>query len=435
MSNLSSNNHPVNIPLGNENKTVSEGFLLSSVISSFASAAADVSEPGRLCDHRAETPRRYGLEESDHFSTFRYNSLFDECDRRSEQAHLKNRDIVKRLLRERMGVSGSPYLEYNAQTRGDLEEREFNREIFDLKYAENVVSQCGKSVVWFEGAESGNKYVKQVHCRKQYCPVCGGTDGKIHKNRMHSILSRLDVTEYAIRQLIFTIPADLRDKCRFRGILSWLISEVKKIIERYFGDPQFDKFGHIKKYKLKKGAIQYLHIFGDKELGVFKPHINVHIFEEKGVKLKLDESKLAAIKSAWLKVLRELGDDLMSVDVHYSFSIGNKKNIHRVKYMSRPWSSEHYEAVDDDSLKKLLLFDLSGFQYMRFWGSMSNCRYRDEMKLSEIVESCGNKAGEKLITLFFAPFDFGAWAYCLERLDDGFFRIKKKGNKAIASPE
>jgi hypothetical protein len=436
VNNLSSNSHPVNIPLGSENKIVSEGFLLSTVVSSFPSVV-DVSEPGRVCDTRAETPGRYWIEKSDPCINFRYK-LWDECDElRSERNRPYN--IAKRRLKDkvlgRRGLKrgeGLSYLEYNAQTLGDFEGKKYNSEIRDLKYAENVINQCGKSVVWFEGERTGGRYVKKLDCRKQWCPDCGGRNGKIHKKRLHSIQSRVNLEKYSIRQFVLTVPADLRELVKSREKLTWLTGEAKRIIAKFFGIPQFDKHGHVKRYNLEKGAIEYLHIFGDEEAGVFKPHFNVHIFEEIGVKLKLDESVLNSIKSAWLKVLRVLKADLSAVDVHYSFSTGVKKNMHRVKYMSRPWSVEDYAAIVDDSLKELLLLDLSGFQYMRFWGAMANCRYRDEMELSEVVESCGNKAGERLIPLFVAPFDFGAWAYCLEELDDGFYRIVKKGNEDIA---
>jgi hypothetical protein len=334
------------------------------------------------------------------------------------------KDISKILLKERISgqsfadaSASAPYLEYNAQTWGDL----------DLEYKINLQNQCRKSVVWFVGENSGDEYVKKIDCRKQWCPICGGKGGTIHKSRLHAIYNRFDVGKYNLRQFVFTIPESLREVLLDRENLNLLFYYVKQTIEKFFGSPVFDKKGHIRKYKLEKGVIFYLHLFGDNEPGIYKPHINVHIVEEKKEKLVLQESVLDSIKKYWLKKLKNFDEGLTAVDVHYKFRITKGQVIHALKYMSRPWNREDLEAIKDNHLKKLLVLDLSGFQYLRFLGALSNCKYKDEFDQAEEKEKCESLINEKLIPVCIAPFNENSWSNRMIKIDDGFYRIKKKG--------
>lgn len=328
------------------------------------------------------------------------------------------------LRRELAEAELRPYLEYNAQNRGDLQASD----IIDFKYQENIVSQCGKSVVWLQGQDTENFFIKKIDCRKSWCPVCGGKGGKIHNSRLHAILKRVNPEKYNLRQFVFTVPEQLREILKTRENLEKLVQLAKKTIEKFFGDPVFDAAGHVKKYKLKNGVIEYLHLFGDEAPGVFKPHVNIHIFEDKKVRLKLDASVLDSIKKYWLKKLKIFDETLSIADVHYCFRDSVRKNVHSLKYMARPWSSTDYSEIQDENLKRLLVLDLSGFLYVRFWGNMSNRKYKDEMDLSEIQNEVALRAGEKVNFLGVAPFDFDSWSKSgrLEDWGDGLYRVKRK---------
>jgi len=355
---------------------------------------------------------------------------------RNQSARRKPKNIEKVLLRERItGRSifdslesepgAFPYLEYNAQTWRDLQGAD---SIKDFRYTENLSKQCGKTAVWLEGQKSENKYLKKIHCKKQWCPECGGKGGRIHKSRMHSILSRVDLEKYYLRQFVFTVPSEMREFFKSSENLAKLFAATKKTAEYFYGEPVFDKRGHVNKRKLKKGALVYFHPFGDKEPGVFKPHMNLHIFESKGAKMKLEASKLAAIKAFWLKELRAItgNEELSTVDVHYSFRMSARKNMHAIKYMSRPWSAEDYAAIEDEDLKRLLVVEMKGFLYMRFWGSLANCKYRDEMSLPEIKKEVESVVGEPLKMLFVAPFDEKKWASKIDLIADDLYQVKPK---------
>lgn len=355
---------------------------------------------------------------------------------RNQSARRKPKNIEKILLRERItGRSifdssesepvAFPYLEYNAQTLGDLQS---TGNIEDFRYAENLSNQCGKSAVHLQGVNSGNEYLKKIHCKKQWCPECGGKGGRIHKSRIHSILSRVDVDKYHLGQIVLTVPEETRAFFQERENLSRLENAAKEFAEKFYGVPVFDKEGHVKRYQLKKGVLSYLHVFGDEEPGVFKPHVNLHIFEDKRIKMKLDKAVLDTMRAFWLKKLRAITgkEELSVVDVHYSFRMSAKKKMHAIKYMSRPWSAEDYAAIEDEDLKRLLVVGMKGFLYLRFWGALANCRYRDEMSLPEIKKEVESVVGEPLKLLFVAPFDEKSWASKLELIGDDLYRIKPK---------
>ena len=357
-------------------------------------------------------------------------NLFKDISSHQAARLRKSKDLAKILLKERISgrsiadsaPESSYYLEYNARTMGVFVSDEYKR---DFRYQENLINVCCKSGIWLQGQVSENFYIKKIDCRKSWCPVCGGKGGKIHNSRLHAILTRADFNKYNLRQLVFTVPEGLRDFLSDRENLSKAIKSLKSVIEKFFGVPQFDKKGWIKHYDLKKGVVFYFHAFGDEAPGVYKPHFNIQVFENKSVKLKLGAAELELIKKLWLKELKKFDKNIDVVDVHYSFRNNVKKNVHSIKYMCKPWSAVDYAAIDDLDLKKFLVSEMSGFQYVRFWGSMANCKYRDEMTVPAQVEEVENKAGEKLVPLFIAPFDYNSWAEKLEQIDDGFYRVKR----------
>lgn len=312
----------------------------------------------------------------------------------------------------------SPYLEDNAQTWGD----------FEIKSKIALAGQCGKSVVWFTGQSTGLTYVKKIDCHKFWCPTCGGRNGKIHKHRIHSILKRFDIENYNLRQLVLTVPDTIRQKLMSRENLNLLFSYSKQLAEKFFGEPVFDKKGHVKKYKLTKGVISYLHMFGE-EAGIYKPHINLHILEEKTIKLKLDEGTLKAINKYWLKKLRNFEPSLDVVDTHYKFRCLKSHKLHAVKYMSRPAGIDDFNMLSDE-MKKFMIMDLNAFLYLRFYGALANCNYKDEFDVQEEQAECESKCGENLIRGQITSFDEESWKNRMVKVDEGFYIILAK-NKII----
>ncbi|MEN6461038.1 MAG: hypothetical protein ABFC94_06700, partial [Syntrophomonas sp.] len=155
-----------------------------------------------------------------------YKAVFDQVGAKKAKTvekHLLG-DRIKNTITDYDG-EGFSYLEHNALTRGDLE----------YEYKKNISKTCGCHAIWLQGIESNSKYVKQIECRKQWCPVCGGKGGNVHSSRMHSLLSRINPELYNLRQFVFTIPESLRYEISSREGLNYLIKATKQTIEKFFG--------------------------------------------------------------------------------------------------------------------------------------------------------------------------------------------------------
>jgi len=178
-----------------------------------------------------------------------------------------------------------------------------------------------------------------------------------------------------------------------------------------------------------------MHLYGD-QLGdvKFHPHVNVHIVEEKNVVLKLSLEGLENIKSTWLRALRGLGcKGIKTVDVHYKFRIKMRQKIHAVKYMSRPtWDFDHIRNSDMET-NLFLLLELKGFQYIRFWGALANCRYEDtgmmlkeeKLKIEKLIGGKLRKVGIEKGVNYELLKKIGE----LEEISPGFYRVKRKGKR------
>jgi hypothetical protein len=132
------------------------------------------------------------------------------------------------------------------------------------------------------------------------------------------------------------------------------------------------------------------------------------------------------------KELQKIDKTIESVDVHYSFRNTVKKNGHAIKYMCKPYCEGDYKMIEDNNLKHFLAVEMKGFQHLRFWGSMANCKYEEEM-MQEIISEIDQKefesaAGERLIPLFIAPYDAKSWADKVDDLGNGLFRVRKKSD-------
>lgn len=324
-------------------------------------------------------------------------------------------EIQERRLKWALKNWSSPYPETNGQTGGVTSP--------DAVFAseKNRSNCCQKNAAWFQGVETGDFYLKPLDCYKQWCPICGGLGGVIHRTRQSAILSRVSLAEYDLRQLVLTVPEDVYESYKSRDSLNSLLSAGKRLVERYFGVPVFDSQGRIKKYRLDVGCIGYLHLFGDKNPDEFMPHVNIHIVVPKGEKLKISKQKLESMRDSWGRALRGMGRVCDQPNIFYSFRSKPGKAAHAIKYMCRPWTAENLEATSDD-VKRLIVVQLKGFQYLRFWGALANCRYKDEMEIDEIQETVKTKIGEEINFLFIAEFERKCWD-SLQDLGDNYFKI------------
>lgn len=257
----------------------------------------------------------------------------------------------------------------------------------------NKADYCGKTYAKFtDVATETKKAYKQLRCFKWWCPTCGGYNGELHKHKNLSVLKRINVEDYFIRQFVFTVPDSLRDKFKSKEMINSLLSLVQRLIEREFGDYIGDKRngkGRLKErqYQLNKPVVAYLHLDGE---GMkFNPHVNVHIFEEHGQSYKLPKEKLRRIAKSYRKALRQkLRETIEQVNCHYSYKVGSENVRKAIHYMSKPTDMEMIYHIDFD-LQKLLCIDLKKMRFIRFWGEASNSKFKNNKKPSRVLEIKG----------------------------------------------
>lgn len=335
-----------------------------------------------------------------------------------------------------------PYLDIYAQRGGALPLGEYESELnedFDYEEWKKTASQeerkrkiseelsrsvyCGYTAAVFEN-EYQEVYYHNLDCRKHWCPICGGKEGTIHKNRKHAIFDRVDVRKFNLRQLVFTIPQEHREYFKSRYALNQALCSAKNLCKKYFGK--------------ESAMIGTLHLFGDSTTEnpdndlTYHPHVNVQIIEAKNVRLKLESETLDKIRESWRRSLIGMGlTGIKVVNFDYEFKIKLKSKFHAMKYFCRPtWGAKQIEKTEDEELKELLVLGLKGFQYIRFWGALSNCKYEESGMMTKREKAEIEKViGERLYLRRIETgvnFEKMIQNGILEEIRPNFYRLKSR---------
>jgi len=332
-------------------------------------------------------------------------------------------DEVLTILKDALPVQTSLYLDNNAQV-GGYEKQEEIQELTEAEIRGLIAGEmaraniCLKTAAHFEGSETLDMYHHVLNCRKPWCEICGGKQGVISKTRKKAVRKRIDVKEYGIGQFVLSVPPSVRDCFQSRKGLNKLFRDAQQLVAKYFGDLSRAKRnpdGSVDRYSFGDVlAIGYAHLFGDPDkkgnyrmgtAGTFHPHINVHVFM-KSDDLRMTPENLELIRKDWNKKLLKYKKFDGEVDIHYLYvkrSAKDRKKYHKVKYMVKPYLLENIQKViEEDNLEllKLLTIELKGFQFLRFWGGLSNVKkaYRDEAGIyPDNIDEIENRIKEKLI--------------------------------------
>jgi hypothetical protein len=315
-----------------------------------------------------------------------------------------------------------PYLDLQAWTGGVVQEEVFEDEDcsriereYDHEYG--MVYACGHSAVML-GSDTFDDYYHPLDCRRAWCPVCGGKEGRVHQARKKAVRKRLDIVKNNLRYFVFTVPNEYRNKFKSRKGLNQLFKGVKGIVKKYLGE--------------NKGVAASIHLYGDKDKSKFNPHINVLIPELLSVKLKIQPEMLEEIKKSWLRSLIGMGcDGCKVVDVFYEFRIKAAHKGHVIKYVVRPtWDNETLSLIEE-SERWFLVLGLKGFQYIRFWGDLANCKYREGTMetIEEAIEESEKIAGKKLYFRGICNVNIPEMLKkgLIEKVGEGLYKRIKKG--------
>ena len=197
---------------------------------------------------------------------------------------------------------------------------------------------------WFvQGeCENGHRFMKEIYCGREWCPVCGADESPAHKRRFSRWVGKAQQLT-SMGYLVFTIPEEVRGRYRTKAALNELTKRVTC----------GDKSAHIKGMLTGLGFARGLsrwHWFGDTP-GKWHPHLNVLI--EAGY---LSEAVLEGIRGAWAGIL---GVDVAVVNYSYTRSV--PKMVHILQYVTRAT----FRDYSFDGRMAAMLYD---FRNMRSWG-------------------------------------------------------------------
>jgi len=187
---------------------------------------------------------------------------------------------------------------------------------------------------WKEGhCENGHRYAMELHCGREWCPVCGEEGSAAHDRRFSRWLPKATQIR-PMGYFIFTIPADLRSKYRTKKALSRLGHQVQELLRSH---------GYTR-------GLRRWHWFGEKSTR-WHPHLNILV--DGGY---LSAETLALIKTAYAGIL---GCQVVDVNYHYRRSPGEM--VHTLKYVTRA-------TFRDYKWDTRMAIELRGFRNQLWWG-------------------------------------------------------------------
>ena len=280
----------------------------------------------------------------------------------------------------------SSYLELYVQSMGGCKKKEdlysyvFKRvyeEIGVIEASEKIgweynrAECCGKTFLGHEVIETNDtgeyemwdKLYQRIRCGKAMCPECGVKGGAKHQKRKKTMRKRIfekyEKDKLALRIFVFTVPENLRCEFESRERINLLIKIVNEIVKKFFPGKDF---------------ITDFHPYGDNEPGVYKPHVNVIMCDDRNQVLKLDLEVLRDIRTEYKNTLEGLFyESIDEVNIYYSFKKTEKAIGHAIKYFSRPVPSKEDIEKMPFEFRYMFLVEMKGFQYIRWsksWGKV-----------------------------------------------------------------
>lgn len=278
---------------------------------------------------------------------------------------------------------------------------------------------CKKTAMQFFGVKTGKKYYKFMPCLKWWCTECGRKNGTINMKRFRRVMKNLtiDKKNAALRQIVFTVPEEVRGRFKDRKSLNALLRMSQKVVKGRFPGKQ---------------CISSIHLFGEHSLEKFHPHVHIAIIDNRNQKLTLSKDELNAIRSKWKLALQGfLQERVRTPNIHVSYAISYGKIIHRLKYITRPMPGPaNFWAIQGDlSMLVFLINKLSGFIYVRYF---NGCRKKatTDNDMNEELKEAESLTGEKLIyvvggNITKKEFHWLYRSFEYEEISPGFFRINR----------
>jgi len=188
---------------------------------------------------------------------------------------------------------------------------------------------------WIPGFDdTGNRYAMELFCGREWCPVCGKKNSKMHLRRFARLLPRA-MQMPKIGYFVIEWELASRHKLRNKKAISRIGIKIRK---------EFKAMGY------NRGLSRW-HWFGEKT-NKYNPHLNVLVDG-----MFIPDSRLEGIKSRLKSLLNE-----PNLIVNYSYRKSPGEMVHTLKYITRPtFLDAHWDIP--------IALELRGFRNQSWWGS------------------------------------------------------------------
>ena len=257
-----------------------------------------------------------------------------------------------------------------------------------VKIEKNKVQLCGKTLTESYGEKSLKHFIAPMRCTRWHCPICGKKDGRKHNKRKLAVMNNLggydELKNYEGYEVVVTVPEELRARIQSREELNKMVAMAMRMAKKQFA-------GFL-------GSINFIHLMGDKDPGVFKPHFPFLVIRKKtNEKLKLSLEKINEIKEDWKNRLeKKFNIKYQVIDVNVRFFKGQYQLLHLIDYNTKLHpSAEDFKAIEgNEKLENFYIGSLYNFRTIRYSKGLVAATKKDEVTDREYNESL---AEERLI--------------------------------------
>lgn len=257
-----------------------------------------------------------------------------------------------------------------------------------VKIEKNKVALCGKTLTESYGEKTLKHFIAPMRCTRWHCPICGKKDGRKHNKRKLAVMNNLggfnELKNYEGYEVVPTVPEEIRALIQSRKELNKMEAMTMRMAKKQF--PGF------------LGSINFIHLTGDQDPGVFKPHFPFLVIRKKtNEKLKLSLEKINEIKEDWKnRIEKKFNIKLPAIDVHVRFFKGQYQLLHMIDYNTKLHpSAEDFKAIEGkEGLENFFIGMLYNFRTIRYSKGLIGATQLQEASDKDYNESL---AGEKLI--------------------------------------
>jgi len=274
------------------------------------------------------------------------------------------------LTAEKTQNQFSPYLDIQGKLAPVFNPNDLCKEWVIEWLAENgyekdaeKISSCGLKAISLK-CPNGHQKIVRTTCHKEICPRCGQKGSLAHKKRYLRALDRL-LWAPVLGYIVFTLPREVSELMPDKKQLSKIEKKAVRIVQDNFNTP---------------GCMARAHFMGE-EIEHLHLHINVlfPITDTNG-RGKVPQTTLNEIRRQWTEFINKTFNlDKDITNIFYKFATSPVKMRHKIKYVTRSVVvAEKFLSLSSEA--KHWYLSLAGWHNTRWYGQLSNCKYKEYLK-------------------------------------------------------